>query len=187
MGDAQQQSRLRVLTLATLSASLLFASAAFGALFLTFEPARGSPGTLVSAKTLGQGALTSAPNLKLPVFLLHASIAPDAIGTPADPRLISIGDLNVDAEGNGSLQFRVPAVQSGEYTSMIFCEECAPSSGGRSMLTAGPFQILRGSALPATGSTVPDASVLALVALTLGLGGLVLLAYSRRHASDDRQ
>ena len=165
-----------VLILALGTAGVLAVTAS-AALFLTFSTTRAAPGTVVTARTGGSGALAGVRSSGRPlrVFLISADEldrnAPDiGVTSPADTRLIPIGDLRVDAEGNGTLRFTVPEIPSGEYTTVIHCVPCAASSGGREFLATGPFPepfvVLHGDA---SGDTV---SVRAVV---LGVAGALLL------------
>ena len=117
---------------------------AFAALWLVFAPSRAAVGVTVRAETLGKGALSGLPaGTQLSVYL-----APEGAGDirhPGDPRLIPIGQLRVDANRDGSLTFRVPALREDRYNSFVLCQRCARWSAGRSLIPAGPFTITHGS------------------------------------------
>lgn len=82
-----------------------------------------------------------------------------------------LGELTVDAAGNGELRFTVPDMPAGDYTTLTHCVPCAPFSAGRELLPTGPdqpFVVLEGN----TGS-----SGLPLLPVALGTaGGLGILA-----------
>ncbi len=115
----------------------LLAAAANAALWLEFSTTRAAPGTVVTATTIGSGAFADIPRGSPPVrvFLIRADHA--GVTSPDDERLIPLGRLRVDAEGNGELQFTVPDVPPGDYTTLTHCAPCASFSGGRELLPTG--------------------------------------------------
>ena len=112
------------------------ATAAEASLFLEFDRTHGRPGTVVHVHTAGEGACTVCPH-RLRLWFAEASIA-DEITSPDDPRLVRVGRLRVDTQGNARGRLTVPLVPNGRYTVMTYCKPCAPGSGGRSMLPLGP-------------------------------------------------
>ena len=130
---------LRIRIVLSFSAAMVIATAgiAGASLFLIFDRASGTPGTVVHVTTGGKGACTLCPR-RMPLFFVHASIA-DAITARDDWRLVPVGELIVDRDGNGSGVLTVPNVPDGRYIAMTFCEPCAPDSAGRSLLPLGPF------------------------------------------------
>jgi hypothetical protein len=161
----------------TSSLAVIVVVAASAALSLTFSTTRAPPGAVVTVRTGGSGALagirTSGSPLR--VFLIQADEvnpnSPDiGVTSPGDSRLIRVGDLTVDADGNGTLRFTVPNVPGGEYTTVIHCIPCAPFSGGRELLATGPFPgpfvVL---ASDASGDGRPVSAVI------LGVAGALLL------------
>jgi hypothetical protein len=76
----------------------------------------------------------------LPTYLIDRRSA-DTVTSPDDPDLVRIGELVVDADGNGRLSFIVPEVDAGDYVVMAFCPACAPTSAGRSMLPIADFRV----------------------------------------------
>lgn len=161
-------------------ASSLAGIAAVGAsaaLALTFSTTRAPPGEIVTVRTGGSGALAGIRpgGSPLRVFLIRAGEvnpnSPDiGLTSPGDSRLIRLGDLTVDTEGNGTLRFTVPSVPGGNYTTVIHCIPCAPFSGGRELLATGPFPgpfvVLAGGA-SGDGRRLP--------AMILGVAGALLL------------
>ena len=119
--------------------SLLAAGSVSASLFVILEPAAGPPGTDVSGQTGGERAFTSQLD-PLPAYLVAAGAA-DAVATPDDPHLVQIGELVVDASGNGRISFHVPVVEPGNYVLMVFCPSCAATSAGRSMLGVAEFRV----------------------------------------------
>jgi hypothetical protein len=112
------------------------ATAAEASLFLEFDRTHGRPGTVVHVRTAGNGACAVCPD-RLRLFFAEASIA-DEITSPNDPRLVHVGRLRVDSQGNGRGRLTVPLVPTGRYIVMTYCKPCAPGSGGRTMLPLGP-------------------------------------------------
>lgn len=136
-----------MLTLIAVLAALLRTQTAAAALWLIFEPSRAVPGATMQARTGGKGAFALVSQPSLPVFLIAKPIA-DSVTSRDDKRLIPIGNLVVDNQKNGTLSFIVPNIPSGDYESLMHCEECARSSAGRVMLPVGTFQVA--TALPNT-------------------------------------
>ena len=132
------------------------------------------------ARTAGNGALARLPTGSPPlrVFLARVSDA-DSITSPSDRRLLALGRLRIDRQGNGSLRFTVPDVPSGRYTTLTHCAACAASSGGRALLPTGPFS---GSFVVArtSGGRVPLAPVL--IGAALAVGAIAWPMWSRTHA-----
>lgn len=90
-------------------------------------------------QTGGTGALRSIPASEpLRVFLAPAEEA-TTITSADDSRLVPLGRLRIDGEGNGFLRFVVPDIPAGEYTTLTHCAACAASSAGRQLLPTGPF------------------------------------------------
>ena len=131
---------LLVLAAAALAVALCRPGGAWAALFLEFSRSQAAPGTVVSVHTGGKGALSPirSPVTPLRVFLVPADQAA-AITSPEDGRLILLGDLLVDERGDGRLQFVVPDVPAGDYTTMTHCVPCAEFSAGRRLIPTGPF------------------------------------------------
>ena len=135
-------------TLAALAATVLVAGPADGALFLTFAPASGPPGTIVSARTGGQGALAAIAPVRMPLYFVGVSVAdevsrsvPSADDLSGDDRVVAIGEIVSDAEGNAALDFPVPDLPPGRYEVRAFCQPCAPFSVGDNFLPMGEFQV----------------------------------------------
>jgi len=56
-----------------------------------------------------------------------------------DSRLVEVGELIVDVNGNGNGRFTVPEVRNGDYAVITKLQLCAPSSGGRAILPWARF------------------------------------------------
>jgi hypothetical protein len=121
-----------------LSAALLVATAdvAGASLFLVFDRTSGRPATVVRVHTGGNGACVVCPP-RLRLYFARAAIA-DGITSPTDPRIVRVGRLTVDGQGNAVGVLTVPLVPNGRYVVLTYCEPCAPGSGGRTMLPLGP-------------------------------------------------
>lgn len=139
--------------------------------WLQFAPKQARPGVVVSARTVGRGALAVAAGAALPAFLAPIDGA-DPLDED-DPRLIPLGLLDVDEDGNGAFTFRVPSLDEGRYGAWILCETCAPSSGGRRILPVGSFVVVD-SVRTSSGSSWILVGTLA----TLGVVGVGLIALS---------
>lgn len=108
---------------------------------LIFVPSAALPGAMVDVHTGGQGALTVVrPGSALSVFLAPATAA-GSVADTTDSRLVSIGELTVDAHANGHMTFVVPQLAMGDYESFLLCEPCAQHSAGRSLIPTGPFLV----------------------------------------------
>jgi hypothetical protein len=129
--------RIRIVLFSAAAVVIATAGMAGASLFLIFDRASGPPGTVVHVMTGGEGACVVCPP-RMPLFFAHASTA-DGITAPDDSRLVRVGELIVDEDGNGSGVLTVPDVPIGRYMAMTFCEPCAPDSAGRSVLPLGPF------------------------------------------------
>jgi hypothetical protein len=131
--------RLLVVTAAA-PTSLAWTGSASAALYLLFSTTRAPPGSLVTVRTAGEGALPDIPSGSPPLRVFLAPVdAAEQIQSPEDERLVLLGRLRVDREGNGNLQFRVPDVAPGEYVTLAHCVPCAPFSVGRELVPTGPF------------------------------------------------
>jgi hypothetical protein len=111
-------------------------TAAEASLFLEFDRTHGRPGTVVRVHTAGEGACAVCPH-HLRLWFARAAVA-DEITSPDDPRLVRVGRLRVDMQGNARGRLTVPLVPRGRYVVMTYCKPCAPGSGGRAMLPLGP-------------------------------------------------
>jgi hypothetical protein len=131
--------RLGIL-LSVAAVAALAPGSARAALFLVFSTTNAAPGDLVNARTGGEGALrlVRSDSTALRVFLAPAEEV-DTITAPDDTRLVPLGRLRVDENGNGHLRFIVPNVPSGDYLTLTHCVRCAPYSAGRELLVTGPF------------------------------------------------
>jgi hypothetical protein len=126
-----------ILALAIAAALVLgIADVAQASLFLEFDRTHGRPGTVVHVRTAGDGACTVCPH-RLRLYFVQARFVDD-ITSPDDLRLVLVGRLKVDGDGNGTGRLTVPMVVRGRYEVMTYCKPCAPGSGGRTMLPLGP-------------------------------------------------
>jgi len=159
-------------TLIVAVASLLaLAPAVDASLWVEFEPPEARPGDTVFARTIGRGAVSLAAGSSLEVWLEPAQ------GAASSKYLV--GELEVDASGDGQFRFRVPELATGRYTAWVRCVPCAPSSGGREVLFVGELTVL--DPLPATYTARPFAPALLVVAAVgASLVAAMVLAYQRR-------
>jgi hypothetical protein len=133
---------------AAIAALALLAGPAQGALFLTFEPASGPPGMIVKARTGGVGALAGVSLARMPLYFVGSSVAADVPRSVAsadvlsgDDRLVAVGEVVSDAQGDGALDFPVPDLPPGHYEVRAYCPPCARYSLGDNLLPVGEFQI----------------------------------------------
>ena len=134
------------------------AHVATASLVLALTPSSGPSGTVVHGETMGNGAVLLAKNERLPLFLVPDVVAND-VHASSDRRLIGVGELIVSDVGDGAASFTIPAVSPGAYTVMVYCEACAPSSAGRTMLSVGELTVL--PSVPTTGAETNWRGVLA--------------------------
>lgn len=179
---------LKVLA-ATALVALVTAPWADASLWLRFNKLEAAPGDTVVARTLYAGAFTSIPLGAAPVrvFLVSADLVNPtsphiAIDSPDDDRLIEVGVMKVDGDGNGELVFTVPHVPDGSYTTITYCVPCAPYSAGRELVTTGPTE-----PFVVQAEETNDASAMVLVALAVAVGllGLCALVLLRRSRGED--
>lgn len=160
---------------------VLWTGSASAALFLLFSTTRAATGTLVTVRTAGEGALPNVPagSPPLRVFLAPADAADD-IRSPNDRRLVLLGRLRLDGDGNGSLQFAVPDIPAGEYTTISHCVPCAPFSAGRELVPTGPVPnpfVVLGSENPDTVPVSPDRDKVPVLPVALAAGAGLLLGF----------
>jgi hypothetical protein len=161
--------------------ALVGASTARAAIWVEFHPPSAAGGTTVEVRGYGFRPLQT-----LEVFLTPKDAA-DSITSPDDPRLIRIGVLTGNENGEGSFLFVVPNVPPGVYEGMIHCETCAPYSAGRIMVP-GEYLTIVPPTMPKAG-TMPSNSdfesvMQVIVGLSLIISGLGLNALARRFVCD---
>ena len=133
---------------------LLSPAAVSAAFWIVLDRTSGPSGAIVHGRTLGSGSVTVAPSRSLPMFLVKQDLA-SQIDDPADERLIRLGELVVDANGDGTTTFAIPNVVPGEYNVLVHCEPCAPSSAGHTMLIGADLEV---SVAPPATDTGPVAT-----------------------------
>ena len=124
------------------------ASSAQAAVWLSFDPPKGPPGTTVRAHTLGP-SMKLIPSGSLNLFFAPNRIA-DAVESPGDARLTPIGELRADDADVGRIVFKVPDLPPGTYMTVAYCESCAGT-----VFTIGPFRVTEGGPPPAEGGRPP--------------------------------
>lgn len=125
---------------ASMLLALLTAPAVSASLWLRFTPESGVPGTAVEAQTVGSGAFGKEAPRSVDVFLVSTNTVEDVSGAD-DEKLLDIGSLRIDGDGNGKLTFRVPSLAPGRYTAIANCPSCAQYSDGRTLLPVGNFDV----------------------------------------------
>lgn len=133
-------SRTKVLVLLSALALWLWPAPVSAAFWIVLDRTSGPSGAVVNGRTLGSGSVTLAPSRSLPMFLVKQDLA-SQVDDPADERLIRLGELVVDANGDGTTTFTIPNVVPGEYDVLVHCEPCAPSSAGRTMLFGADLDV----------------------------------------------
>jgi len=141
--------------------------------WIVLDRTTGPSGTVVHGRTLGSGSVTLAPSRSLPLFLVDQDLA-SQIDDPTDERLVRLGELVVDANGDGTTTFTIPDVAPGHYDVLVHCEPCAPSSAGATMLFGADLEV---SLTPPATDTVPVSTfgVWLLVALVVVVAIFVVL------------
>jgi hypothetical protein len=84
--------------------------------------------------------------------------AAESVTTPDDSRLKLVGQLVVDASGNGTITFVIPSLPPGPYAVTLYCPSCSQYSAGRVMLPVADFTITPSP--PDTSTAGPDLSLL---------------------------
>jgi hypothetical protein len=155
--------------------TLLLTSAASASLFLVLTEASGPAGTVVRGHTRGNQAFAQQVSPLLAFFVDRE--AADSVNSPEDARLAHIGQLAVDARGNGTITFVVPSLPVGPYALMVYCPSCAQFSAGRVMLSVADFTITPGSpntAFSRSGTLLATiVGVILVVGSALSLRGLM--------------
>lgn len=151
--------------------SLLFASTASASLWLILSQTSGPSGTVVTGHTGGNGAFLG-PVDPLPTFFVSQAIA-DSVTSPDDPRLVLVGQMRVDANGDGRITFTVPSLPPGSYVLTAYCFPCAKYSipAGRVMATVALFRITAGP--PNTALAQPH-SLITVLGVILLVGAVFL-------------
>ncbi len=153
------------------------AQVATASLVLALTPSSGPSGTMVRGATIGSGAVLLARNERLPLFLIPDAAAND-VHDSSDRRLISVGELVVNDAGDGTASFAIPDVSPDAYTVMVYCEPCAPSSAGRTMLSVGELRVT--PTLPGTDSEANWRGIL--VGLLLAIAAAATLVVVKRRS-----
>ena len=111
-------------------------SAASG--FLLFSETRAVPGQRVIARTAGDASFgVGTRRSAYPVYFVPKN-AVSGVASPTDTRLVRIGALRVDKDGNATLAFEVPNISPGEYVTVVHCKPCQRYSGS-ALVPFGPF------------------------------------------------
>lgn len=173
--------RLVFLTMASAVAVSSTAPSSQAAVWLSFDPPKGPPGTTVRAHTLGP-AMAQIPSGSLSLFFAPKRIA-DSVESPRDPSLTPIGELRADDADVGRIVFTVPDLTPGRYMTVVYCESC-----GGTVFTIGPFTVTEGKP-PPVRSAAESGSRNAPWAVAAGIAGVMLvvavasLLVSRRRRS----
>lgn len=135
-------------------------------------------GTVVRGDTAGNHAFAQQVS-PLPTYFVDQTAADSVIGTD-DTRLVVVGQLVVDALGNGTITFVVPSLPPGPYSLMVYCPSCAQYSvpPGRVMAAVADFTIIPGS--PNTATRPPESPLSPILRVVLGVAILIGSAFSAR-------
>lgn len=131
---------------------------------------------MVRRETVGKGAVLLARNKRLPLFLIPDAAAND-VHDSSDRRLIGVGELIVNDAGDGTASFTIPAVSPGPYAVMVYCEPCAPSSAGRTMLSVGELRV--SASAPSTDAETSWRGILAGLLLAVVAAATLVLVKRR--------
>lgn len=165
---------------------LLGAMEARAAVVIDFLPPSAPPGTVVSVTAKGAGpAEVSGDNLAL--YLAPSQRVADAVsgpGPPKHPLLEPFGRLSLGSADEATGRIRVPNVAPGRYVTVVYCEGCDAHEDGTSFSAIGRFRVVRGSALPETGSSQ---GIFILFVGSLCTSGIALLAWSAARKRSHRR
>jgi hypothetical protein len=163
------------------SVVLLPDTSASASLWLELEPRKAPPLAVVHARTIGSGAVLAARDSQLDVYL--APVKAGQIDDPLSEDLTPIGQMVVDSNGNGTIDFQVPQLPAGKYEVMLWCPPCAQYSAGRKLLGAGTFRVTEPvavpSSVPALAPEVSTSRTPWLLILSVGVLGALLLMFVR--------
>jgi hypothetical protein len=161
---------------------LLPETSASASLWLEVEPRKAPPLGVVHARTIGSGAVLAATDSQLDVYL--APVKAGQIDDLLSEDLTPIGQMVVDSNGDGTIDFQVPQLPAGKYEVILWCPPCAKYSAGRKLLVAGTFRVTEPAAVPRSGPAAP-ASVAStsrtpwVLVLSVGVLGALLLLLAR--------
>ena len=178
---ALSRTSLHAAVAAASLAWLFTAASVMAALFVVLDRTSAPAGARVTGTTAGHGAFARQVD-PLATYLV-ASAAADHVTSPDDARLVDIGRLAVDADGNGRIAFVVPRLDPGPYVIMVHCPSCAAFSFGRTMLPVADFRVTPSAPYTDTGPSdlprlpVPGALGMVLIAAVIGV-----IALNRRLA-----
>ncbi|MGH2808295.1 MAG: hypothetical protein ACRDKT_13580 [Actinomycetota bacterium] len=171
--DRPQTSWLQsVWTLLVAVASIIaIAPSGHALVALEFDPPVATPGTVVTATTLGAALAQDPQGYRL--YLARSQRLADKLagreGPPSDPRLTPIGRLLPDDEGVGTITFTVPDLKPGRYAAVAYCPTC--DNDGSTFSAVGELKIASVGTLPMTGASlialVPAVTALMCVAIAL--------------------
>jgi hypothetical protein len=158
--------------------SLLLTSVASASLFLVLTESRGPAGTVVRGHTGGNHAFAQQVP-PLPTSFVDQATA-ESVVSPDDVRLIRVGELVVDAAGNGTITFVVPSLPPGPYALMVYCPSCAQYSvpPGQMMARVADFTITPDP--PNTAIARREVSLATIVGAILLAGALSMLRLRMR-------
>ena len=137
--SAPRRTLLHAAVAAATLAWLVTAASVMAALFVVLDLTSAPAGARVTGTTAGQGAFAGQVD-PLATYLV-ASAAADHVTSQDDARLVDIGRLVVDTDGNGRIAFVVPRLDPGPYVVMVHCPSCAAFSFGRTMLPVADFRV----------------------------------------------
>ena len=170
---ALSRTSLHAAVAAASLAWLFTAASVMAAVFVVLDRTSGPAGARVTGTTAGHGAFARQVD-PLATYLV-ASAAADHVTSPDDARLVDIGRLAVDADGNGRIAFVVPRLDPGPYVVMVHCPSCAAFSFGRTMLPVADFRVIPSAPYTDTGPSdlprlpVPGALGIVLIAAVIGV------------------
>ena len=176
--------RAKVVVVLSAVAVWLAPATVSAAFWIVLDRTSGPSGAVVHGRTLGSGSVTLAPSQSLPIFLVREELA-SQIDDPADEGLVRLGELVVDADGDGTTTFTIPKVAPGHYDILVHCEPCAPSSAGATMLFGADLQV--SIAPPATDTDLePDSGVWPLLAGVFAVSTLLAIRHVRKQTDLSR-
>jgi hypothetical protein len=158
---------------------LLPETSASASLWLELEPRKAPPLAVVHARTIGSGAVLAATDSQLDAYL--APVKAGEIDDPLSEDLTPIGQMVVDSNGDGSIDFQVPRLPAGKYDVILWCPPCAKYSAGRKLVAARIFRVTEPATVPSSGPApapeAPTSGTPWAIFLSLGVLGALLLMF----------
>lgn len=129
------RARLGLVAVVALAATAIAASSAQGALRFLFKPTFANAGETATVRLAGTPASFTAEDAERPLrkgirlYLVPRELGGE-VGSRFDRRLHFVGRIVPDRRSRGTVSFRVPPLDTGNYGLAYWCPGCAEHSGG---------------------------------------------------------